>query len=74
MENTQNPKRLIRRRAVESRTGYKKSQLYDLVKAGRFPAPVPLGGRAIAWVEAEVDEWIDERIRARNAKRAGVAA
>ena len=29
---------------------------------GRFPRPVSLGSRAVGWIEAEVDEWIRERI------------
>ena len=29
-------------------------------RAGTFPAPVRIGGRA-AWVRAEVDAWIDAR-------------
>ena len=28
----------------------------------RFPRPVSLGARAVGWIEAEVDEWIRERI------------
>ena len=27
-----------------------------------FPRPVSLGSRAMGWVEAEVDEWMRERI------------
>jgi prophage regulatory protein len=68
------PKRIIRRPAVEQRTGYKKTELYDLIKEGRFPQPVPLGRRAVGWLEHEVDEWIEERIRARDNRRAVAAA
>ena len=31
---------------------------------GRFPQPVSLGARAVGWIEAEVDEWMRERIEA----------
>ena len=30
---------------------------------GASPGPSPLGGRAVGWIEAEVDEWIDESAR-----------
>lgn len=30
-------------------------------KAGKFPRPVRIGGRSIAWDRAEVDAWIAER-------------
>ena len=29
---------------------------------GCFPQPVPLGARAVGWIESEVDNWIRERI------------
>lgn len=59
-------KRLIRRKTVEDKTGLSRSGIYDLVKAGRFPQPVPIGAKAVAWIEAEVDAWINERIAARD--------
>ncbi|KMJ98783.1 helix-turn-helix transcriptional regulator [Bradyrhizobium japonicum] len=34
---------------------------------GRFPAAVPLGDKRIAFVKAEVSEWIASRIAARAA-------
>lgn len=57
------PLALIKRAEVEARTGLARSTLFTLVKAGDFPSPVKVGGRAVAWVESEVDGWITERIR-----------
>ena len=37
-------------------------QLQVRLAEGRFPRPVSLGSRAVGWIEAEVDEWIRERI------------
>jgi prophage regulatory protein len=34
---------------------------------GRFPQAVPMGERRIAFVRAEVDAWIDEKIAGRVA-------
>lgn len=53
---------LIRIPRVEAATGYKRSTIYRLVKANRFPAPISLGNRASAWVESEVNQWIERRI------------
>jgi prophage regulatory protein len=39
-------------------------------RAGRFPAPVSLGERRIAFVRAEVVAWIEARIAERGAKAA----
>ena len=47
---------------VKSNTGLCRTAIYDLVKKGKFPRPIPLGSRAVAWIDAEVDAWIAERI------------
>lgn len=59
--------KLMRLPAVLEKTGHTRSRLYDEISAGRFPAPVKIGARAVAWPEADVDEWIAERIAAREA-------
>jgi prophage regulatory protein len=46
---------------VCSRVGLRPTRLYQLVGDGDFPAPVRLGERAVAWVEGEVEKWIQER-------------
>jgi prophage regulatory protein len=38
-----------------------------LVKEDRFPAPVSLGEATRGFIETEVDNWIAERIRERDA-------
>jgi len=58
---------LIRLRTVKDRTGLSRSSIYALISKGQFPPQVPLGERAVGWVEEEVSEWIDARIaRARG--------
>lgn len=59
---------LIRLPEVQRRTGYSKAWIYKLIDQGRFPKPVKIGSRSIAFVESEVDEWIAERIAARDKK------
>ncbi|EAO8774590.1 AlpA family transcriptional regulator [Salmonella enterica] len=61
---------LIRMPEAKRRTGYGKAWIYKLISQGRFPAPVKIGSRAVAFVESEVDEWIAERIAARDKKAA----
>jgi prophage regulatory protein len=58
------PGNLLRLPLVERRTGCKKTSIYTGVKAGTFPAPVPLSARAVAWREEDIDRWISERIKA----------
>lgn len=45
---------------------FSKSQLYRLMKAGRFPKTIQVGLKRVAWVEAEIDEWIKERVADRD--------
>jgi len=59
--------RIIKRREVEGRTGLPRSTMYDRIKRGDFPAPVPLGARSVGWLEHEVDAWLADRIAERNA-------
>ena len=48
--------KILRLPNVKSRTGLSRSTIYLRVSEGSFPAPVSLGGRAVGWIEAEVDE------------------
>ncbi|HBE9081107.1 AlpA family transcriptional regulator [Serratia fonticola] len=53
---------LIRLPDVQRRTGYSKAWIYRLMSQGKFPTSVKIGTRAIAFVESEIDEWVNERI------------
>ena len=69
-------KRLIRLPEVLSRTGYGRTTIYRKMEDGDFPKSVKLGGppkdpnafdsRAIAWIEDEVDQWIESTIEERG--------
>ena len=58
--------RLIRLREVMTKTGLSRSYVYALSQKGQFPKPVKLSERSSAWIESEVQDWIDERIQARG--------
>lgn len=62
-----NQPRILRFPEVVKRTGLCRSSVYGRIKAGEFPAPVPLGdGRAVGFVEREVNSWIDEMANRRE--------
>lgn len=63
------PLRLLGFRDVQRLVSLSRTQIYALIRAGRFPAPVKVGEHRSAWVEAEVEAWIDERIRERDRER-----
>ncbi|NNN46289.1 AlpA family transcriptional regulator [Vibrio sp. 2-2(8)] len=58
--------RLIRLNEVLGMTGLSRSCMYRFIEANQFPAQVPLGGRAVAWVESEVQEWMESRLSMRD--------
>lgn len=53
---------LLRMPEIMRRTGYCKAWIYRLISQGKFPRPIKIGSRAIAFVESEVDDWINQRI------------
>jgi prophage regulatory protein len=55
---------ILRLPVVKARTGLSRSTIYLRVSEGTFPKPVSLGGRAVGWVEAEIQQWLEQRIEA----------
>lgn len=55
---------ILRLPAVKARTGLSRSTIYLRISEGSFPKPVSLGGRAVGWVEAEITDWLNQRIEA----------
>lgn len=53
---------LLRLEAVKARTSLSRSTIYAYIREGRLPPPVALTARCVAWIEAEIDCWIAERI------------
>lgn len=53
---------LIRMSETMRRTGYGKAWIYRFISQNKFPKPIKIGSRSIAFVESEVDEWINQRI------------
>lgn len=47
---------------VEALTATKKSTIYKLISEDRFPPPVRITARRVAWVESRVLQWVQERI------------
>lgn len=56
---------ILRRKQVETRTGLSRSTIYARITEGTFPPPINLGGgRAVGWIEAEINAWVQSRIEA----------
>jgi len=53
---------ILRLPEVSSRTGLSRSAIYEKMKKRQFPQSISLGDRAIGFVSAEIDDWIESRI------------
>ena len=51
----------LRLQAVNQVTGLSRSTLYRLIADERFPRPVRLGTRAVAWRRTDIDAWGETR-------------
>jgi prophage regulatory protein len=47
----------LRLKQVKAATGMSRSWLYAAIRRGEFPAPIPLGARAVAWDSAAIADW-----------------
>ncbi len=61
----------IRLPTVIARVGLSRSSIYEKIKQGKFPPPVKIGPRASAWVESELDDWLESCLTDRD-NRQGV--
>lgn len=55
---------ILRVPVVRERTELSRSTIYLRIAQGTFPKPVNLGGRAVGWLEAEIQDWLQRRIDA----------
>lgn len=59
-------KRLVRMPEVCKRIGMSRSSLYKMINLKTFPPPKRLGGRSVAWLESDIETWIDSRTHENN--------
>lgn len=60
---------IIKLSEVIARTGLSRSSIYRRINEGSFPRPISLGGKAVGWIEAEVQQWIQDRISERDVQK-----
>ncbi|HDM8297438.1 AlpA family transcriptional regulator [Yersinia enterocolitica] len=53
---------LLRLKQVEEKTGLKRSQIYLYMQNGMFPHSIKIGPASVAWLESEIDEWINLKL------------
>ncbi len=60
---------ILRLPAVKARTGLSRSTIYLRISNEEFPHPISLGGRAVGWLESDINDWLDEKIKASRTTR-----
>ena len=53
---------ILRLPIVMAKVGLARSSIYARISAGEFPKPINLGPRSVGWLEAEIDQWIEDRV------------
>jgi prophage regulatory protein len=51
----------------EKGIGCSRDHLRRKIAAGEFPKPISVSSARIAWIEAEIDSWLAERVAGRAA-------
>jgi prophage regulatory protein len=61
LSNQQFEETLLRLSLVMGVTGLSRSGIYFAVKDKKFPAPIKIGKRAVAWKSSDINNWIKEK-------------
>ena len=54
--------KMLRLPSVIELTGLSRSSIYLRMKNKVFPQSISLGDRAIAWLESDIEQWIEEKV------------
>lgn len=60
-ERSMSSTQLIRRPEVEKMLSISCTTIYRLMSEGKFPKPVRIGDKAIAWRLSDIEAWIEAR-------------
>ena len=57
---------ILRLPEVKKITGLSRSSIYAMMEKSAFPRQVSLGARAVGWIDAEISEWIAQKVKLRT--------
>ncbi len=55
---------ILRLPQVKEQTGLSRSAIYKRISEGTFPKQIGLGGRAVGFLESDIQNWIKQRLAA----------
>lgn len=65
--------RFLRRKDAANRVGLSTTHIMRLSRQDKFPKPVQLGDMSVAFVETEIDEWMEQRLADRDGNAPAMA-
>lgn len=60
--------RFLRLSVIKNMTGLSRSTIYMRIAEKRFPKPIKLGERAVAWLESDINTWMEQQIKSSKHK------
>ena len=58
--------KFLRLKEVMTLTALSRSSIYKFMAEERFPQTLSLGDRAVAWLESEIEEWMEDKLLQRT--------
>ena len=55
--------KILRLPEVKRSTGLSRSSIYLRMANGDFPKSISLGGRAVGWLESDIQTWVDGKLK-----------
>lgn len=65
MSNNTSVEKFLMLPQVQEIVPYSASHIWRLERSGKFPQRVRLGGNRVAWLQSEVNSWVESRLAAR---------
>ena len=69
MNSNATAKKFIVLPQVQEIVPYSASHIWRLEHAGEFPQRVRLGGNRVAWLQSEVNSWVESKLAARTVRK-----
>ena len=55
--------KVLRLPEVMIQTGLSRSSIYLKIQKGEFPKQIKISDRSVGWLQAHVDDWLNQRIQ-----------
>lgn len=60
------PPRLLSIHQVSERVSFSRATIYLKVNTGEFPGPIKISTSRVAWLESDINDWIQDKVQHRE--------